>query len=252
MEEVFISILSRNEPESLVTNELLDCAFHRSHHNGRLLCRGQSSLSPSGPVASFGARSARLAPLDDDLLVQGQPVFLLGQGIRGTQLREQGVQELAEAGPGLAEGKGALVLNGSVDQRNQERHLGRRQSLRLPAEVGTGGGPKAEETRAPLNDVQVDLEDAVLAEGRLQQQRERQLLELPPEALLGRQEQVLGELLRDRRSAARGAAPGPVGQKRRGHLSKVDAGMGVEAGILAQKERAQKERRHRGERDEVG
>src|SRR2546426_3564421 len=164
MEEVFISILSRNEPESLVTNELLDCAFHRSHHNGRLLCRGQSSLSPSRLVASFGARSARLAPLDDDLLVQGQPVFLLGQGIRGTQLRKQGVHELPEAGPGRAMGEGALVLHGRRDQRNQERHLGRRQILRLPAEVGAGGGPKAEETRAPLNDVQVDLEDAVLAE----------------------------------------------------------------------------------------
>src|SRR2546425_9278450 len=114
-----------------------------------------------------GTRQGSLS-LDDDLLVQGLPVFLFGQGVDGVELGEQGVHELAEAGPGRAMGEGALVLHGPGDQRNQERHLGRRQIQGLTAEVGAGGGPQTEETRAPFDDVEVDLEDAVLAEGRLE------------------------------------------------------------------------------------
>src|SRR5436309_10130249 len=132
--------------------------------SGSVRTERQAFGGRGGPANAVG----RFAAADDDLLLEGLPVFPLVQSLLGAELREQGVHELAETGPGRAMGEGALVLDGPGDQRNQERHLRRRQVSRFPAEIGAGGGPKAVEIRAPLDDVQVDLEDAILAEGRFQ------------------------------------------------------------------------------------
>ena len=77
-----------------------------------------------------------------------------------------------------------------------------------------GGLPPATQARSPFDNVQVDLEDTVLAERRLEQERDRQFLQLASELLVARQEQVLGQLLSDCGRAARGAAARPVGEQR--------------------------------------
>src|SRR6267143_5049589 len=136
-------------PCSIGISSLREWSLLRRQNPG---CRiRQKSRQRGRPVASSGFRRARRAALHDDLLVAGLPVLLLGQGVLGAELSEQGVDELPEAGPGRAVGEEALVLHGPGDQRNQERHLGRRQLPRLPAEVGAGGGPGAVLLRGLVN-----------------------------------------------------------------------------------------------------
>ena len=74
------------------------------------------------------------------------------------------------------------------------------------AEVALRRGLGAEDAVAPLDHVEVELEDALLRQHRLQQHGDHRLLRLAHVALLGRQEQVLRELLRDRRAARHDAA----------------------------------------------
>ena len=72
------------------------------------------------------------------------------------------------------------------------------QRGRGPVEVRTGGGLRAEDPRAPLDHVQVELEDAVLVQPPLQSLGHDQLQGLPEKGAVRAEVQVLGELLRDR------------------------------------------------------
>src|SRR5665213_3774780 len=60
---------------------------------------------------------------------------------------------------------------------------------------------RAEYAATPFDDVQIQLEDATLVEDRLEHYSNDRLLTLAQVAARRRQEQVLGELLRDRRTA---------------------------------------------------
>src|SRR6185436_7944963 len=102
------------------------------------------------------------------------------------------------------------------------------QRLRFAIEVSAGRGPQATQVRPPLDDVQVDLEDSILAERRLEQKRDRQFLQLAADFLVTRQEQVLGQLLGDGRRAARRASASPVGEQRGRQFAQVDAFVAVE------------------------
>ena len=95
-----------------------------------------------------------------------------------------------------------------------------------------GGGAQAVQPGTPLDHVQVDLEDPVLSESGLQEEREDQLLELAREALLTAQEQVLGELLGDGGRAAHGAALSHVGGEGLRQLGEVQAGVGEEGEVF--------------------
>ena len=63
------------------------------------------------------------------------------------------------------------------DDRDQEGHLGRRQLSRFETEIAAGRGPQAAQVRSPFDDVQVDLKNTILAERRLEQERDRQFLQ---------------------------------------------------------------------------
>src|SRR5262249_36163087 len=60
----------------------------------------------------------------------------------------------------------------------------------------------AEHVLSPLDDVEIELEDAALAHARFEHRRENRLLPLAKQAALPREKEVLRELLRD------GRAPG--------------------------------------------
>ena len=65
---------------------------------------------------------------------------------------------------------------------------------------------------AEIDAVEIDLEDLVLAEAVLEPQRQQGFLDLAGEAALGRQKQVLGELLGDRAAALDDMAGGEIGE----------------------------------------
>src|ERR1700722_15143837 len=146
----------------------------------------------------------------------------------------------------------ALILDRPGNDRDQKGHFGRRQRLRFPPEIAPGRGPQATQVRSPFDDVQVDLENTILAERRLEQERDRQFLELSSNLLVARQKQVLGQLLRDCRCAAGGATARPVGEQRDWQFAQVDAAMSVEACVFCKQQRANEQRWNVAQGDEFG
>ena len=78
-----------------------------------------------------------------------------------------------------------------------------RQRRRRHAEVVARRRLGAPDAVAPLDHVQIDLEDARLRQRRLEPPRDDQLAQLAQRVARRRQVEVLGELLRDRAGAAR-------------------------------------------------
>src|SRR5262245_19906975 len=87
--------------------------------------------------------------------------------------------------------------------------LGRKPRGRRP-EVALRRGLGPEHAAAPLDHVQIELEDALLVEDRLEHQRDHRLLALAQVAARRGQEEILRELLRDRRAAGDDASPALV------------------------------------------
>ena len=97
-----------------------------------------------------------------------------------------------------------------LDHAGEGGRLGEGELRRVLAEVGPGGGPEAEHLRrpalAPVDLVEVGLEDPLLAEARLDHDRDPGLLGLAHQRALARQVEVLDELLGDRAAALQLAA----------------------------------------------
>jgi hypothetical protein len=85
---------------------------------------------------------------------------------------------------------------------------------------------------AQVDPVQVSLEDAPLAVLGLDGERDHGLPDLPKEAPLVGQEDVLDELLGERAPALGDLAPPEVGQRGAGDAGGGDAGVPVEGGVL--------------------
>ncbi len=114
----------------------------------------------------------------------------------------------------------------------EERALGRREVLGLEAEVEVRRLGDAVEPGAVLDDVEVELEDLRLVEGRLEPPGQEHLLDLAGEILLAVQEEVLGELHAD---GARPLNEAPAGEVAREGLADGpgrEAAVGEEAGVL--------------------
>ncbi|MNM96721.1 hypothetical protein D3C81_1092080 [compost metagenome] len=101
-----------------------------------------------------------------------------------------------------------------------------------------GGGLGTEDALAPLHRIQVNLKDPLLVEPELEHPRDGQLLALAQVVLLGRQEQVLGQLLGDGRPAAHDAPALLVALPGGQHRVEVVAGMIDEIRVLAGDDRA--------------
>src|SRR6266851_468340 len=94
------------------------------------------------------------------------------------------------------------------------------------------GGADAVGAGAEIDAVEVDLEQLVLGEFVLEPERQQRLLHLARQGPVGRQEQVLGELLADGAAALDDAAGAVIDVSRAGKPDRVDAEMVVEAAIL--------------------
>ena len=112
---------------------------------------------------------------------------------------------------------------GCFRHRELRRRLGEIALRRRLDAVGAG---------AEVDPVEIEIEDLGLAELALQPGRQRHLLHLAGERALLRQEQVLGELLGQRRAALRDAAMQDVGDDGAGDADRIDAVMRVEAPVL--------------------
>mmetsp|Transcript_6765 Transcript_6765/g.28422 ORF Transcript_6765/g.28422 Transcript_6765/m.28422 type:complete len:347 (-) Transcript_6765:4243-5283(-) len=103
------------------------------------------------------------------------------------------------AGPGHHIGRGRLALEalGRRQHDGQPRGLEGPEPGRIGVEVVARRGLGAEQAFAPLDAVQIDLQDAALVQQPLEHQRDDKLLALAQQRALAGQEQVLGQLLAD-------------------------------------------------------
>src|SRR4029453_13658311 len=110
------------------------------------------------------------------------------------------------------------------------------------------GGFGAPHARAEFYDVQVELEDAELAEPALELPGEDGLLPLAQGAAWGRQPQILGQLLGDGRGPARRHALVDRLADRLADLAEVEARVREEVDVLGHQHRALEVRRDPRER----
>src|SRR5436190_12667455 len=105
-------------------------------------------------------------------------------------------------------------------------------------------GFRAPDAIPPLDHVEVHLEYALLRELRLQAARDQQLLQLAERVLVGTQEEVLGELLRNGAGAALELAALPVRLDRVAQLIVIDAVVLPVGVVLGDDDRALEVRRN--------
>ena len=118
------------------------------------------------------------------------------------------------------------------DAGGQQRGLVRTELRGGLAKVRPRRRLRAVDAVAPLDHVEVDLEDARLAQRRLEPPRDEQLAQLAQRVLRRRQVEVLRQLLRDRAAAAEERALLEVPLERLADLLDVDPLVLPEAGVL--------------------
>ncbi len=94
-----------------------------------------------------------------------------------------------------------MIVVGSLRQRRQIGDLGDRELVNGLAEIVQRSRRDAVIAEAEIDLVEVELEDAVLRERRLDAQRQQRLANLALIGALVREQEVLGHLLGDRRGA---------------------------------------------------
>jgi hypothetical protein len=135
-----------------------------------------------------------------------------------------------------------VLPGGRLGEARQHRGLGRREVLQALPEVHVGGRGESIGPLAQVDLVDVELEDLVLGEVRLDLEREEDLGELPGEGLLAREEEGARHLHRDRA----GAFPAPLQVRHGGpdHAREVDAPVLVEPVVLGGQDRRLHHPRH--------
>ena len=123
-------------------------------------------------------------------------------------------------------------LGRRLHQAGEEGRLRQRHESRALAEIFLRRGLDPIGARAEIDAVEIEFEDLVLGVAALEPERQDRLLDLARQRALPRQEQILGELLGQRRAALDAAAAGHIAQKRARHAERVDAVMFVEPPIL--------------------
>ncbi len=124
-------------------------------------------------------------------------------------------------------------LGRRLHQAGENGRFAQRRLSRAMPEIPLARGLHAIGAGAEIDAVEIEFEDLVLRVAPLQPQREDRLLDLAAERALLRQEQVLGELLGQRRAALHPAAAfRHVGDDRPADAHRVDAPMRVEAPVL--------------------
>ena len=150
--------------------------------------------------------------------------------------QEAGGDHRVQHDAGARAGGGQIVMGGvfgrRLEQAGEHRRFGQRQVARRFAEVEIRRRLHAERAAAHVSAVEIELEDLVLGEMGLQPEGEEGLVDLALERALVGEEQVLGELLGERRAALHRAGGAGVDGQRAGGADRVDAPMVIEAAIL--------------------
>ena len=113
----------------------------------------------------------------------------------------QPAQHHPAARPGGGRVVGGRQAGGRARQGGEDGGLGKGQLLRRLAEIGLGRGGQAIGALAEIDAVQIELQHLVLGQDVLELGGERDLLHLAAQGLVGRQEEVAGQLLADGRAA---------------------------------------------------
>jgi hypothetical protein len=148
-----------------------------------------------------------------------------------------------------------VVIVRTLGQSGEVRHLLDLKILQFLVEVIERGSGDAIGPEAEVDFVQVKLEDFVLVHRALDADGKDRFLELALQSPVARQQEVLGDLLRDGRSAL-SAAVAALHHVHRGliagaeHTCGVDAVVVVEALVLGRKKRADEQIWHRINRHE--
>ncbi len=135
----------------------------------------------------------------------------------------------------LAEG---MVVVGRLRQRGEIRGLLEFQLGELLAEIVERRGSNPIRSDAEIDLVEIELEDLLLGEGPLDADGENRLLQLAIQVLLARQQEVLGDLLRDGGGTLR-APLAPVLEilvERAGDAREVESAVLEEAPVLRRQE----------------
>ena len=205
------------------------------------------SLGDRGAAVGLGGR------------VQGERLRL-GRGglLRGDRAGlDHRVEHVRAAGEGLVlVPVDRAVRVGRLDQAGEQGRLGQGQVGGRLAEVALAGRGDAVRPGTEVRDVEVAVEDLVLAEGLLQRVRVPDLLELAPDGLLGGGLPLLGgaggvvlehvaDVLHGQRGPALlGAAAGDVGDQGAEEAAQVGPAVGVETAVLGGHDRLP---HHRGD-----
>ena len=119
-----------------------------------------------------------------------------------------------------------------LEQSGQHRGLGQVHVARRLVEIILRRGIDAEGAAAHIGAVEIQFQNLVLGQARFQPHRQEGFLDLALDRALVVQEQIFGELLRQRRAALDHAAGLGVGDEGARGAGDVDAEMVVEAAVL--------------------
>ena len=144
-----------------------------------------------------------------------------------------------------------IVAARRLRQAGQDRRLRDGEVLDVGAEELARRGGHAVGARPEVDLAQVEVEDVVLGELRLEAERQDELLQLALVAPLRAEQEGLDHLLRDRAAALHDVAVKEVRQERARHALRVDAAVAVEVGVLGGEKREPHVLRDAFERDQV-
>ena len=154
---------------------------------------------------------------------------------------EAGIDQVVEHDVGAGARGGQVdvrrVFGRRLEQAGEHRGFREIDVAHRLVEVEMRRAVDAEGAAAHIGAVEIELQDLVLGEPRLQPDREERLVDLALDGALVGQEQVLRQLLGDRGAALAHAAGLRVGHQRAHGAGDVDAEMVVEAAVFGRQRR---------------
>ena len=183
------------------------------------------------------------AQLDVQVLAHGRLRLRTGDEALLCHLRQHPVAASKSLGPV----SDRVVVGRPLGQAGQIGHLRQAELAHGLAEIVVGRRPHAEGPVAQPDLVQIKFEDPGLGQGLLDPAGKDRLLDLAPETVLPRQQDVLGHLLGDGGAALQLAAPQDiegVPAHGPGQAGQIDAPVFEELPVLGGEEGAHQERRH--------
>ena len=237
--------------ERLVRHVLIRSRIARAHGQpafvDHLLAKPGDELAPHLFEEITGRLALGIAEMHGERLGHRR-LRLLGRD--RASLRHAGQHPVAPRLGRLRMARGIVVI-GRFRQGGDERGLGQGQLVEGLLEIRIRGGGNAIRAGAEINLVEVDLENAVLAELMLDPIGEQRLFDLARDGHLVTEQKVTDDLLRDRRRADRpltALKTRQIGHRSAEDRSRVDAVMGIKIAIFGGQHRLDHRLRHLADR----